>query len=330
MRPSPSCAAKPGPILSPIDPHRQGLGGKVGWKVSTIGPVAKRHLSGPARQGTVLAAFRQSAYVRFQPEAVTCLCSAQLAPGPLNVLCPLPPSLFSGLRPGMPVIVDARALRIESHTFDLDGAVEWRPPEMPHRDRWCCRSQRHAVLLRLLDPHDLGEGFAPLLRPLSTDWRTLEVAEPGDLGLMRTAVPAIRHLLAWLGRAVSSDLEPPPALTPLIGLGPGLTPSGDDFLCGILVALHVLDYKETATRVAYAVNEALPGTNLISRAHLSCASEGLGSQAIHDAISGLLTCDAVQLDRAIKALGRTGHSSGWDGLAGVLACLAVLGCSGAP
>jgi len=72
------------------------------------------------------------------------------------------------------------------------------------------------------------------------------------------------------------------------------------------------------------MRQAASGTSLISRAHLSCACQGLGSDALHEALTALVGCDAPALERALRSLDRTGHSSGWDGLAGVVGCLAVI------
>ena len=78
----------------------------------------------------------------------------------------------------------------------------------------------------------------------------------------------------------------------LVGLGPGLTPSGDDFLGGIMIALHALDRPGAAGRLADpAVAAATSLGNPIAAAHLSAAAEGQGHAAIHDAMNDLLRGD---------------------------------------
>jgi hypothetical protein len=97
-------------------------------------------------------------------------------------------------------------------------------------------------------------------------------------------------------------------------------------LCGILVGLHATGQIGLAGRLAQAVmREAAEGTGIISSAHLGCACLGLGGQAMHEALNALVTCNAEALDGALEALSRIGHSSGFDGLAGLVACLAVVG-----
>jgi hypothetical protein len=143
-------------------------------------------------------------------------------------------------------------------------------------------------------------------------------AAPGRYSsLPRMAIPeAIRPqaqaFLDWLaGRGEPDDT--------LIGLGPGLTPAGDDFVGGAMIALRA--FGETAGRAALAERVAawaLPlaqaRTSRISRAHLECAAAGEGHEALHDFLDGFG-------EEALARLARLGHSSGLDAAAGALLAL---------
>ena len=108
----------------------------------------------------------------------------------------------------------------------------------------------------------------------------------------------------------------------LIGLGQGLTPAGDDFAGGAMIALRGFGHAQLADRIAaWALPLAERNTNRISRAHLACAATGEGHEALHDL---LCTFDEKHLER----LSRIGHTSGLDAAAGALlalqaACAAV-------
>src|SRR5262249_14736230 len=68
----------------------------------------------------------------------------------------------------------------------------------------------------------------------------------------------------------------------LIGLGPGLTPAGDDFVGGAMIALRAAGNVPLAERIAaWALPLAATNTNRISRAHLECAAQGEGHEALH-------------------------------------------------
>lgn len=122
------------------------------------------------------------------------------------------------------------------------------------------------------------------------------------------AQPALDALERWLvGNALGSDAEQ------LIGLGPGLTPSGDDYLGGMLVALRLSGRGVQADGLWRWLEARLAKrTSAISAAHLAAAAAGEAHEALHEVLNGSL--DLTKLDEV-------GHSSGWDALAGAVAVL---------
>ena len=112
------------------------------------------------------------------------------------------------------------------------------------------------------------------------------------------------------------------ALHALIGLGPGLTPSGDDLLGGVLVALHLLGRPDLAEALWHGTRGALEtGTNAISRAHFAAAARGRGGAALHGILNDLLTGKRAALAARLAAIDHIGHCSGWDALAGATIAL---------
>ena len=101
----------------------------------------------------------------------------------------------------------------------------------------------------------------------------------------------------------------------LLGLGPGLTPSGDDLLCGALVALHAIGRVDASRDLHAAIaGAARSATSPLSNAFLQAAAEGHGYEALHTMIIALL--ENRPFARDLEVLGRIGHTSGWDALAG--------------
>jgi hypothetical protein len=121
-----------------------------------------------------------------------------------------------------------------------------------------------------------------------------------------------RAFLDWL----AGSGEPDDAL---VGLGPGLTPAGDDFIGGAMIALRAYGtnagYPALADRIAaWALPLAQERTNRISRAHLECAAAGDGHEALHRYL--------VSFDRKYyEQLARVGHTSGLDAAAGAVLAL---------
>ena len=145
--------------------------------------------------------------------------------------------------------------------------------------------------------------------------------------LIKIAWYAVQDLSAWL-RNMSEvnthliDEFPGHAVKSLIGLGPGLTPSGDDLLGGMLIALNSTGQTEISEILWSSIVGIISGTNEISQAHLQAAAHGMGAEVLHQLIVSLIS--GKSLDNLIERLGNVGHSSGWDAVVG--ACLVLDAC----
>lgn len=113
------------------------------------------------------------------------------------------------------------------------------------------------------------------------------------------------------------------AISRLVGLGLGLTPSGDDFLCGFMAAAHCRlgAQSQFLRELERSVLAWLENTNAISATFLRCAAEGKVSgalQALAEALQGGTHCR-----NALVNLCAFGHSSGMDITTGFLYGLTV-------
>ncbi len=102
-------------------------------------------------------------------------------------------------------------------------------------------------------------------------------------------------------------------LVKLIGLGIGLTPSGDDFLCGVMAGLIMTgksDHPFTAC-LSSLIRCHLSDTNDISSAFLECALMHHFGEAVH------ALKYAQDSDEIYEQFSKIGHSSGTDTLCGV-------------
>ncbi len=105
------------------------------------------------------------------------------------------------------------------------------------------------------------------------------------------------------------------AVSDLVGLGPGLTPSGDDFLTGALAALAAVGQTNMRAALGRAVVAAAGQTSPLSASLLRAAAAGHVGENLHAMVAAIITGDA---DGAIDAATRIGHTSGWDALAGAV------------
>ena len=247
------------------------------------GRVARDALA--AGEGEVCALFRRSFYLRFDDERgeshFACVGDASLGRGPLNAL-----------------------------------VKDFRPPALGER---ITVSTRHARLWRP----------APIALGGAADLRRLERAAAGRApeeglacllvgarnALAIHAQPALEALEGWLvGNSLGAEAER------LVGLGPGLTPSGDDYLGGMLVALRACGRAAQADSLWRWLKPRLSGrTSAISAAHLAAAAAGEAHEALHECLEVLFSGTQASWDEPLARLDRVGHCSGWDGLAGAAA-----------
>ncbi len=288
------------------------------FAIDRIGRAA-RGCFAPGRRGSVLAVFRRSFYVELAGGALVCIGPVGMGAGPLNALARLAGGLdwqASGLVAGAAAHVDGRCLRVGFRfEFGFEPAVDWSPTRPA--PGWSRQSLTAglAKLRRAAGSYDLSQGMA----------RLVDVDSPiGDILIERGRAGAAA-LRKWLADTGDRDGVPAAEVRDLIGLGPGLTPSGDDLIGGAMIALGALGREDLATALAeWVLPIARARTGKISFAHLSCAADGEGAQALHEAIAGVAANDACAITAAIAGLDEIGHSSGWDALAGAVAVMSTI------
>ncbi len=142
---------------------------------------------------------------------------------------------------------------------------------------------------------------------------------PGDQFLINKA--AMSKLMAASDHFYKEDYPSSACiLSGLIGLGIGLTPSGDDFLCGVLAGLILTGHEQHpfSSCLREAVASHLTDTNDISRSFLSCALEGHFSRPVKELVY------ASSPKEIQTSFGEVGHSSGMDTLCGILFICSLL------
>ncbi len=285
------------------------------FEIAVMGRAARAAVA-PASRGSVLAVFRRAFYVELDGGALACIGPPAMGAGPLNALARLPDGLdwrASGLVAGAPAHVGRGSLTIAGRfEFALEPAVEWSPARPA--DGW----SRDSLAKGLAELRRVAQGF-----DLSGGLARLVVSDAPGGGILiergRAGAAALRN---WIAGDCTNELST--NVRDLIGLGPGLTPSGDDLVGGAMIALRALGRADDATALAqWALPVARAGTGKISLALLSCAAEGEGAEALHQAIASSAADDGDAIAAAIAALDAIGHSSGWDALAGAVAALSA-------
>ena len=120
-------------------------------------------------------------------------------------------------------------------------------------------------------------------------------------------------------------IQSPASIIELLGAGPGLTPSGDDFTIGFLLTLnrwqHVLPASIDLDKFnQQVVSAAYQKTTTLSANLIECAAQGLADQRLVNALDWLV---AGKLDnlQAVEDLLSWGNSSGGDAFVGFVVAL---------
>lgn len=243
------------------------------------------------------------------------------------VLAEPPPGSFEalGVRPGGEARIERGRLRL-SPLLEVDpgGAAVWeRPPVIPGPPEAVARRAEAAARQALAERGDDGLGPLLLPLPLGEGWGEgrlpLPEAEGRSEGLSPLATPALPAVAALLAAWETGDASGVAAATArLAGLGPGLTPSGDDLLAGLCVTTARLDAPDWR-RLAAAVARAADGrTTTVGLARIRYAAEGELDERSERAVAAILQGPDEAVEPAVADLLAFGHSSGLDTLVGVL------------
>jgi hypothetical protein len=287
-----------------------------------ISPILRR----PGLEATVESAFAQACNLVTPHGEALALVSRAVGNGPLNAVLSQPQAL-AALQPGSTVYGDGVWLHLAAGwRLALAPAKDWNPT--PHYSRLARRprlvAHNLAELRRRLPLYAPDASLAAT--PSALNNRPMRLF--GEASLAQTqahaAIDGLLHSyqagdLARLGSFAAR----------LAGLGPGLTPAGDDWLAGWLVGLHAtanirdgeppLALKAVARTV---IDRATTRTTRLSLAFLQAAAEGAAAEAWHRLIAALPDADPAPTHAAMIEIMRYGATSGADMLAGFLAAFA--------
>jgi Protein of unknown function (DUF2877) len=169
------------------------------------------------------------------------------------------------------------------------------------------------------------------------DARALQIAQdtlvrrkrPGGFERM----PGMQTLVTAMQQAIAAgDVECMYAgARGLIGLGPGLTPSGDDFLVGCLRGLWLMSRDEAATRGMFAclgarlLSDLKARTTQVGAEFIRYALEGSFAEVLDHAAQALVAhAHPPTVTAAIGRLLAQGDTSGSDTMGGLLTCIDAL------
>ncbi|MGC8873839.1 MAG: DUF2877 domain-containing protein [Chloroflexia bacterium] len=283
-----------------------------------------RHLLAPGQRGTILAVVSEAIYLRCASGELFWLTTAGIPRHPRSVRVP---ALLPAVPANTPFAVDEGGLlTIASHlVLDCRRAPVWSPPVLSREEVLPSTAlpERICTVCSLLENLPPPAGLGTLLPAiLGTDTRSpCSPPRAGGPSFPALAFPIVLETAAACrardGEKLLLHAES------LVGLGGGLTPSGDDFVGGLFFCLHHLSrlYPESLSPVdwADAIHRSSDRTNPISVTALNDLARGQGVEPLHEWLGAILTEGSLErMQHYAARLVRIGHSTGWDLLSGVL------------
>jgi hypothetical protein len=293
-------------------------------RIEYIGEAARELLT-PQLRGTVLAVVSHAAYLLGEQDELFWLAAENV---PLHRRCIRVSEPFPRMTVAAPFNVNDHHLVIGSKTaLDFIQASIWETPRLspdcalPVADL----PERLRAVISILDDLPTPAGFGSLIPDI-----LLIAQKQGAPHLHQTpasiparAWPAVREIArACLVHDFPRILEQADAL---VGLGEGLTPSGDDFVGGLLFCKRILQSSYTdVLNLEFSdlpdfIENITASTNIISYTFLRDHAEGCAIDTLHQFVNAILTGQPMDDLRQIASeLIHIGHSTGWDLLAGLL------------
>ena len=208
-------------------------------------------------------------------------------------------------------------------SLHIGNASIWHSPELPNESELLSLEEINLNLRILKDiiyTSPSREGLVPLLENVEK-YSPLEVFVKEQKPTMSEKARPYIDVLMW--GIMSGDLEAiKRSAGSILGLGPGLTPSCDDFLAGLMLSLNTAGvslFKNESSTLQFFSNTseeisalARGKTTIYSQSFLSEAALGEGPKTALDLIFSIITKSPGQVAEISKRLIGVGATSGAD------------------
>jgi hypothetical protein len=237
-----------------------------------------------------------------------------IGPGPLNIVLSARRAGYQGTLPGSllrsPLQISPRTVLFAGRRYPFTSRQRYYSRlDLPSLDPRRFR-RNVATFRRLLKQTSPPQSLAFLL----DEARLRHFRTGSEQTLTRRISGGVRSILR--GRLLAG-------VGKLKGCGLGLTPSGDDFLAGLVIGLKLCQdlHGEDLQPVVEAISRAAQGSNVFSNTAFELARRGLLFGRVKDLLLALTSGDGAALRTATRRLLAVGATSGADLGTGLLMAL---------
>lgn len=280
----------------------------------------------------ILSIFHRCCNLINQDDDILSLVTPDIGPGPFSIVLDINGKLENAwvfpedLVPGLEGRVEQSRIYLGSIVVDTVEVDRWEASLrwddlFQKRDLILSKAYQLAcLLLEMAPPASLAEVVTSniLNDPEERDLPAFQLSITDRWTLAAIQYISVLKNAIWDDQCFSCD----EAVRSLAGLGSGLTPSGDDFIIGILYALRIVFPKEVAKQLVDRIcRVAAAQTHLLSAAYIHAAAHGEAIWIWHSLLDAMISSNTSHFRQVIRQFLLIGHTSGIDALAGFVQIL---------
>ncbi|OGO35812.1 MAG: hypothetical protein A2W35_20915 [Chloroflexi bacterium RBG_16_57_11] len=297
-------------------------GNKLTLTITTIGTIAQEELA-QTREASVIGKTSRGLFLHLASDWVAFLSFEQFR-GPLTLNLRENSDALAGLEIGAQVQCSSKLIAFPSIRLSLPlaQAVSWRATEPTEgvRPPDLLRASLLSVL-RLASQEYPDHTLLTSLQGMVSSQPAPDPAEPEFDPLLKRLLAACQ---AGEADAIATSLEA------FLGLGNGLTPSGDDLVMGFLLAMSRWGRRQAWLSDGIIVQQhpsprLRRQTSHLSASLIACAARGQADERLICALDALVT-GSPEAGACLSILSTYGSSSGFDALVGMVIYLFHEGC----
>jgi len=242
---------------------------------------------------------------------------------PFNIITDVEPnhSMQSLVDKGERIRVDEDLLKFGKElTISLNRADIWRPKHGVEKPIDIELVKSNLSLLKELASWR-NEGFGQLVLQVED---VISGAPCNDRQLNQVSRSGLPNIKSLVSAVRSEDLElVRQSAKNLVGLGPGLSPSGDDLLAGFMAGLRwtVNSFNGNVDRVDEinrTIAHVAEGTTMLGKQLLIRAAAGEVNEAVEGLLEAILAGQIEEVRTATEKVLAIGETSGVDSIVGIL------------
>ncbi len=275
-------------------------------------------LKGAVRRGAVIHSHARSCSIILEPQAnaetgeplVITLAEPSIENGPLNILLENFSLIEKSSAPGLPAFYDGSHLKLARADICFRDAIQWNPKPDWRKAR-AAEKRGQEMQTQLLHQAQSLANRATLLDFLAP------MPPASNSAIEDTLSKRFAAVFMQMDQKSNSSVKESLAFGAehLAGLGAGLTPAGDDFLCGAMLAVWLV--RDDAVQLCKIPAEtAARRTTTLSAALLRESAKGHCSMSWQRFIAALATREPRSVESALSGILSHGATSGGDSLAG--------------